>query len=60
MKELVKPNKKEDLYQNAEAYCEVYCAGGNLGPRRGSYSYSYTRTDDCEIVADPFSDDILF
>ena len=61
MKELVKPNKKEELYQNAEAYCEVYNGSS------GTY-YTYTIDQYCgprigqnlSVYMDDNLDDILF
>ena len=52
MKELVKPNQEESVYENAKAFCEVY----NSDTRRYYTSYSAIG----RVYADEDSDDILF
>ena len=56
MKELVKPNKKEEMYDNAEAYCEVY----NVETGRYYTRYARCAVGACRVYEDIDGDDILF
>jgi len=62
MKNLVKPNSQENIYEEGQAFCEIYCGGSLLGNGSYSIAYMYCPNDsDCQLVtSDEGIDDILF